>query len=193
MNKVTPFIFSLIYATLLVPATAFAEKGTDVEVRLTKSQLSLVDVQSPAFAHPKWTGEAQTLTAQTDLTITIKDDRTGTNTGWALYYRLYAYQASASQQYIEQASTHIGQGQLTSTDRAVTSDEYQAYAIDMAATNQTDQRLLDYTETNGNGPTTYIYTVNKDDISLQLPKGIEAGSYTAQQIVTLRDLPKNNE
>lgn len=192
MSKVASFIFSLVCATVLVPTTGFAEKDTDVAVRLTKSQLSLVDVQSPAFGHQKWIGEAQTLTAQTDLTITVKDDRTGTNTGWSLYYRLYAYQASASQQYIEQANTHIGQGQLTSTGRAVTSDEYQAYAIDMAATNQTDQRLLDYKKTNENGPTTYSYTVNKADISLQLPKGIEAGSYTAQQIITLRDLPKNN-
>ncbi|MGC6769826.1 WxL domain-containing protein [Enterococcus sp. LJL128] len=192
MCKVVFFIFSLVCVVILAPITAFAEKSTAVEIYLTKSQLSLVDVQSPTFSHQKWTSEERTLTSKTDLSITIKDSRTGGNSAWALYYRLDAYQEKNSRLSLEQARTHIGQGQLTSADRTVTSDEYQAYPIDMEVTNQTEQCLLNHIKTNESGPITYIYTVNKDDISLQLPKGIRAGSYTAQQIITLRDLPKSN-
>ncbi|MBL1224239.1 WxL domain-containing protein [Enterococcus sp. BWR-S5] len=192
MNKTVMFSLAATCLFAVLPVEAMAEKNTTMEVQLSKSQLSLEKVSSPAFGTQKLTGEAQILVAQEDLTITIEDGRAEKTSGWSVYYRLYAYQNSKDKENLAQAETKIGQGELRVNGELVGKEDYQAHPLSVKETNQTDQPLLQYHGSATADAITYIYTVTKENISLQLPKGTKAGSYSAQQMISLRDLPENN-
>lgn len=192
MRKVAISILAMVCLSLVVPVESRAEKSTDMEVQLSKSALRLAEVKSPIFGIQKLTGDAQILIAQEGLTIMIEDGRTEKNSGWAVDYRLYAYQKKESGKDIGPVETRIGQGTLSINGNPADLETYHAYPVNLDFTNQTDQPLLHYNGTNEAGNVTYLYKVDQGDISLHLPKGTKAGSYTAQQMISLRDLPKNN-
>lgn len=164
-----------------------------ITINILERDLSIRHVQPPSFGRQTLTGEAQTVQSSRDLVVRIKDKRLSGDS-WSLSYSFQPSEVADEHQ--EQLIFKIGAGTLsqviTEEDAesfiAESKENYEASPIRRNHIGETTSNLLTLHQGNEE-ETIYEYRVPKEDITMDIPVGIEAGEYHGTQVLSLTNAP----
>lgn len=164
-----------------------------ITINILERDLSIRHVQSPSFGKQTLTGETQTVQSSRDLVVRIKDMRLSGDP-WKLSYTFQP--SEVADEHKEHLVFKIGMGTLSQviTEGDVESfvvesdDNYRASPIRRNHIGETTSNLLTLFQGN-EVETVYEYRVPKEDITMDIPAGIEAGEYHGTQVLSLTNAP----
>lgn len=187
--KPTKVILALTLTACFIslPFTAFGDevlnetKESPIAVEIVTSPLMIGKVEVPRFGKNLTVHqEKQTIIPESDLIIRVEDNRDHKQTPWGIHYQLSLFKNDKSRP-LSGLVMDLKKGTLKADNHRIeSSTAYEPQAVHIQG--EGTQSLVNTIQGTA---TNYEYRVNKKDITLELPKGLQKGTYTAIQTVTL--------
>jgi len=160
------------------------QNESNVGVKIEPKNLYIKSVLAPKFGTHEVQKKEQTIASESDLVITVVDDRSANiKSPWSLYYQIGTFKNNQGAKI--EPITSIMKGTLSDASEKEPIKDYDAIESD-SFTNNKKTNIVRNSNTAYN---VYKYRINRGNIKLVIPPNQLRGVYKTQQTITLTSVP----